>query len=185
MASVYDGDLVDVYETSVMLALANHADDGGRCFPSMSRIARLSRCSERKVRMVVRTLEERGYLRVEIGAGPKGCNVYYLSPTPAQCAPRHDVPPGTARQDPRHSVPPPPAQCAPEPSKNHQRNTRGHTRAGARASDRGGGLERMLAEKIKAGGYVPPSAVRPDQGRRMLQLGLVSEADLRGAGIQF
>lgn len=43
----------------------------------------------------------------------------------------------------------------------------------------------LLAEKLAKGGYVPSSAVRPDQARQMLTHGVVTEADLKRHGIAF
>ena len=127
MAAVYDSDLSDVYDVAVMLALANHADDEGRCYPSVRRISELARCSERKAQNVIKGLQDRGYLRIDQQAGPRGVNVFYVIPTPAHCAPPHDVHPAqraphprTACTPPPHTVHPTPAQRAPEPSINHQ-----------------------------------------------------------------
>lgn len=61
MSDVYDSDLTDIYEVSVMLALANHADDDGVCYPSTSRICELSRMKRRGVNGVIKRLQERGY----------------------------------------------------------------------------------------------------------------------------
>lgn len=41
----------------------------------------------------------------------------------------------------------------------------------------------MWAEKIRNGGYVPASAIRPDQAREMVRLGLVTVEQLKKAGI--
>jgi hypothetical protein len=116
MAQVWDSDLTDIYETGVMLALANHADDEGRCYPSVERISKLARCSVRKAQEVVKSLSERGYIRVELNTGPRGCNTYFLTPTPAQHAPPHDVHPAQCAPPPRTVCTSTPAQHAPEPS---------------------------------------------------------------------
>ncbi|TMV66875.1 helix-turn-helix domain-containing protein [Thioclava sp. BHET1] len=198
MSAVWEGDLADVYEVAVMLALANHCDDEGRCFPSTKRIAQLVRCSERKVRLVVKDLSDRGYIRVDQNAGPKGCNVFYLYPSPpAQRAPLHDVHPCTPRQYPLHTVPSPPAQCAAEPSKKHQRNPARGARAREGTSEgRGGDRKRgdpkprndgdavaFWAEKISEGVYVAPSAISAGMAQKMLRSGMVTEQQLRAAGV--
>ena len=46
----------------VLLCLADYADDGGRSWPSVSRIAERARCSERHVSRVLSELEESGWL---------------------------------------------------------------------------------------------------------------------------
>ena len=87
MSAVYDSDLTDIYEVSVMLALANHADDSGHCYPSIARIARLARMKERGVQNVVRRLSDQGYLQVKTGGGRGGTNVYIVVANPAPHAP--------------------------------------------------------------------------------------------------
>lgn len=127
---VWKSDLADIYELSVLLALADHADKDGRCYPSVPNVAKKARCSVRKAQEVIRALSERGYLTVEPNTGPKGCNTYFLTLNSAQDAPPHGAHPRIPRQEPQHATTPTPAQHAPEPSKKHKR-----TRASARASD--------------------------------------------------
>ena len=124
MSQVWDSDLTDIYEASVLLALANHADDDGRCYPSMARVARLARCSLRKAQDVTKALAERGYLRVELNSGPRGCNTYFLTLTSAKDAPRtmctparHDRNPRTPRHHPPHSVHPNRQRTIKEPAR--------------------------------------------------------------------
>ncbi len=47
----------------VLIALAWHSDDGGSCWPSQARLARLSGLSERSVRRAARELEEQKLIR--------------------------------------------------------------------------------------------------------------------------
>lgn len=118
MSAVYDSELEDIYDVSVMLALANHADDEGVCYPSIARICKLSRCKTRKAQNVIRSLSDRGYLKVEMQAGPKGANRYILTPAPH--APRTVCTPHETTKPPHDTTPPPhdttstPAHCAPE-----------------------------------------------------------------------
>lgn len=50
--------------TIVLVGLANHADpDGRNAFPSLARLSRYTRLSERSVRYALRTLEELGLIR--------------------------------------------------------------------------------------------------------------------------
>jgi len=182
MSQVWDSDLTDIYEASVLLALANHADDDGRCYPSMARVAKLARCSVRKAQVVTKALAERGYLRVEPNSGPRGCNTYFLTLTPAQDAPQHIVHPRTPRQKPPHTTTPPPARRAPEPSKKHQRN-----RASARATDlpnegQSDAADRALAERIRQ--RSPGLAnVTAHRARGLIAAGLVTEAECKAARV--
>ena len=116
MSAVYDSELTDIYEVSVMLALANHADDDGVCYPSIARISRLARMSERGVQCVIKRLSERGYLDVDAGAGRSGTNLYIVRPTPAPGAPPATHAPRTRCTTPPHPTTFTPAPGAPEPS---------------------------------------------------------------------
>ncbi len=65
MADVWDFGPGDATEVSVLLCLANFADDdGGNCYPGEARIARMTRKSERQVRRVLRRLEVDGWMRI-------------------------------------------------------------------------------------------------------------------------
>lgn len=106
---------------SVLISLADQANDHGVCWPSLATLCARVCCSERAVRNAIRWLEGSGLLTVEICA--KKSNLYTLhperfvpdvcvedepkqAPTPAPDAPRHHVPPGTTCRSPRHDVPP-------------------------------------------------------------------------------
>lgn len=117
MAQVFD--LPDMGPTKriIMLALADHADDAGRCYPSVDRLAKRTGLSERAVRTNLRQLESEGYLGTQIGVGPQGCNVYIVRTTPAADAPRQEMPPGRSRPRGGHMTPHTPAADAPEPSR--------------------------------------------------------------------
>ena len=124
MAAVFD--LPDMGPTHrlIMLALADHADDAGRCYPSLARLARRTGLTDRAIRTNLRQLEYAGQIRVEKQAGPKGCNVYFLTPqeapTPEPRSPRNHVPPEYDDQDPGTTFPHTPEPRSPEPSYNHQ-----------------------------------------------------------------
>lgn len=61
----------------VMIALANYARaDGSGAWPSIERLARDSRLSERAVYYSLSRLEAIGELRIQHGAGPHGVNIY-------------------------------------------------------------------------------------------------------------
>ena len=68
-------------EKLVLLALADHAGDDGRCWPSMSRIAAKSDMTPRGARGIVRRLETAGLVRTEQSPGRR-VNVYRLTINP-------------------------------------------------------------------------------------------------------
>ncbi|WP_306150679.1 helix-turn-helix domain-containing protein [Roseovarius sp. MMSF_3281] len=123
MSAVYDGDLTDIYEVSVLLALANHADDEGRCYPSLKRIAKLARVTERGVQKIVKRLEDRGYLDVQINKGPKGTNLYRVIPEPRPLLdqmegyPRTEFTPNPETYTPERGSPHPPNTKAKTPER--------------------------------------------------------------------
>jgi len=65
MSQVWD--LLDLSqsETLVMLALADHADDYGKCWPSIARVAKKARLQRRATQAVIRRLERKGFLSVD------------------------------------------------------------------------------------------------------------------------
>lgn len=63
-------------ELLVLLALADHANDSGVCFPSIESIAKKSRLSQRGAQETIQKLKRDGKLEVEIGKGRNGTNVY-------------------------------------------------------------------------------------------------------------
>lgn len=66
----------DMTERMVLLAIADHADEGGRGYPSMVGIAEKTCLTERGARGVVRRLESGGWLKTDIGGGRGGKSVY-------------------------------------------------------------------------------------------------------------
>ena len=77
MTQVWDNGPEDPGQLLVMLALADHADDSGVCWPSMERVARKARMGVRNARYVVRKLENAGYLETERSSG-RGTNKYKI-----------------------------------------------------------------------------------------------------------
>ena len=73
----------------VELALADFADDAGRCWPSLKTLARKARLGigsdpktangERHATRIVKALSESGALTVSRGSGPNGVNTYQLA----------------------------------------------------------------------------------------------------------
>lgn len=105
----------------LLLALADHANDQGVCWPSLETLAQKSRMSERHVRRLLRELEESGELRTEVGGNTDGQNrssVYRIVPLNRADkmsgeAPGGDISSGGADADVREGGTP----MSPEPSK--------------------------------------------------------------------
>jgi hypothetical protein len=116
MSAIFDSKTLGPTERLVMLALADHADDQGRCYPSNARLCDRTGLSERAVRQNIRALESSGYLSVHIGAGQSGSNVYIVRPQGGQEMPPAGNAPGTSCTPPRHLVPDRGAPDAPKPS---------------------------------------------------------------------
>lgn len=64
----------------LLLAIADHAhDDGGGAFPSVETLARKTRQTERNVQLLLNTLEASKELKIRVGEGPHGCNLYQIN----------------------------------------------------------------------------------------------------------
>lgn len=115
MSAIFESKTLGPTERLIMLALADHADDAGRCYPSMQRLQERTGLSERAVQTNVRALTEKGYLRVLVGGGKGNANVYFVSANPAAETPYQMHPAADAPQTPQQ-VRSNPAAGAPEPS---------------------------------------------------------------------
>jgi hypothetical protein len=62
----------------VLFVIAHHQNGEGIAYPSIPTLMRETNLSERGVQTAIRTLESLGELAVEIGKGPRGCNVYRI-----------------------------------------------------------------------------------------------------------
>lgn len=118
MSRIWDDGPDDREELLVLLALADFADDAGRCYPSMASVARKARLSERGAQKIVRRLEAAGWVIVETGGGRASCNVYVIR-NPEQETPNEK--PRTVfterkEQKPRTGVQETPNTGSPEPS---------------------------------------------------------------------
>ena len=65
MTDVWDRAPFDQTHLLVLLALADQANDAGRCWPSAAHIAKRARCSDRYVRQVISELQSAGWLSIE------------------------------------------------------------------------------------------------------------------------
>lgn len=116
MAAIFESRSLGPTKRLVMLALADHADDTGRCYPSIVRLQDRTGLSERAVRDNIRALEAEGYLNVTLSAGPGGKNLYTVNPEGGQQMPPAVNAPGSKCPPGGHLVPVRGAPDAPEPS---------------------------------------------------------------------
>lgn len=79
MSLVWERTDLSQSETLVMLALADRADDHGRCWPSIEGIAERARVTARSVQRIMHDLKTRGFLAVEVGGGRGHTNRYLLN----------------------------------------------------------------------------------------------------------
>ena len=63
----------------VLVALADHADEDGLCWPSQALLAHRASISIRKLRVHLRGLENEGLLQTFVNKGPKEVNYYRLN----------------------------------------------------------------------------------------------------------
>lgn len=91
MSAVFESETLGATERLIMLALADHADDEGRCYPSISRLCQRTGLGERAVQTNIRKLQSQGYVEIIPGAGRQGSNLYFVRPTPAPDAPKPSV----------------------------------------------------------------------------------------------
>jgi hypothetical protein len=66
-------------QKAVLLALARHADDAGRCYPAVPRLCRLAGVRERAARMAIARLEGCGALTVSRSTGGRKSSDYVLN----------------------------------------------------------------------------------------------------------
>lgn len=175
MSEIFGSTTLRPTQRLIMLCLADHSDDQGRCYPSISRLCSRTGLSERAVRANIRALEEGGFLKISIGQGRGGSNLYIVSASPAGNAPRQEMPPGRKGGKGGQEVPETGAGGAPKPSVNRQDSACTPAREETK-------LE-LFAKKIREGVYVPPTALKPAEGREMVRLGLVTPQQLSRIGV--
>lgn len=80
MMKTWEDQVLEGSERLTMLALADNANDEGVCWPSQTTIARKVRLSVSQTTRVLKSLEERGYIRREPGGGRKSTVYQLLTP---------------------------------------------------------------------------------------------------------
>jgi hypothetical protein len=113
MAQIWENGPLRQSDRFVLLALADYANEGGECWPSIAGICRRTCLSERGAQAVLRRLEADGWLQIETGGGRKNCNLYVIK-TPQQMHPAGNAPPQMDAETPQMDAENPAAD-APEP----------------------------------------------------------------------
>lgn len=131
MSAIFESTTLGPTERLIMLALADHANSEGACYPSIGRLCQRTGLSERAVQTNIRKLVEAGYIRIAPGGGKGRPNLYFISANPAVsgrdtaatnstkprsgCTPQEMHPAADAPQTPQQ-MRSNPAADAPEPS---------------------------------------------------------------------
>ncbi|WP_337158161.1 helix-turn-helix domain-containing protein [Pseudomonas putida] len=108
-------------QKSVLISLADNANDDGVCWPSVARIAERTCLSERAVRNALRWLEASGALAAHHRTGRS--TWYTVSPNSYN--PGTSCPPAPDADQPRQDMPPTPAPYAPHPGTSCPQNRKG------------------------------------------------------------
>ena len=132
MAWVWKNGPNDPTERLVLLAIADHADDHGWCYPSMIGIATKACVTERGARGIVRRLEAGGWIAVKVGGGRGGKSRYCVLMVKNPERETRNV--ATLNPEPGFR------RTIKEPSRNHQRQ-----RAKASASPMGSRSSSMIS----------------------------------------
>jgi hypothetical protein len=105
-------------QKSVLISLADQANDDGVCWPSVGTLSMRTCLSERAVQGALRWLVEAGFLRVSERTGRS--TVYRVTPAnpapPQQTHPRTPRTPADSAPTPADAAPPPPQQMHPTPA---------------------------------------------------------------------
>ena len=116
MSDVFESESLGPTERLIMLALADHADDEGKCYPSIARLCRRTGLKERAVQNNIRSLAAQGYLTIILGGGRNNSNLYIVSGKPRIKCPPHNMHPASDDTETPHLTTLNPAPDAPKPS---------------------------------------------------------------------
>ena len=117
MSAIWENETLSPSERLVMLSLADHADDDGACYPSISRISKRTGMTDRGVQKVIARLTDEGFLTVDYNSGRSGSNMYRVRSTPERGSPPNVVHPRTPFTGGVNVVPKTPEPRSPKPSR--------------------------------------------------------------------
>ena len=131
--------LPDMGAKGVLNGLANHADESGRCWPSVARLARVAGCDDKTARRALARLVDLGLVTRESRPGKSDIFVLNMDVDPSQNRPLPNSTPPTVTTPNEAHTPPTvtghPSHCDPDPSHRGSRtfmNRQGTFRTGAR-----------------------------------------------------
>lgn len=76
MTAIWEHSRAKGSELLLLIAIADHADDEGNAFPSVTNLAKKIRMTQRGTQMLLRKLEKLHELSTELECGPNGRNLY-------------------------------------------------------------------------------------------------------------
>jgi len=78
MAEVWKQSKLEGTELLMLLAIADHSNDDRECWPSMTRLARKCRVSERQAQRLVKAIADQGELHIEVRPGRNHTNLFII-----------------------------------------------------------------------------------------------------------
>ena len=84
MAAIFESTTLGPTERLVLLALADHADDDGRCYPSIQRLCQRTGLGERAMQGNIQKLRASGHITIIPGGGRSRPNTYIVCANPAE-----------------------------------------------------------------------------------------------------
>jgi DNA-binding transcriptional ArsR family regulator len=117
MSAIFDSKTLAPTARLIMLALADHADDDGRCYPAMSRLCERTGLTDRAIQKNMKALVDDGFVTIHPNAGRAGSNLYIVTATPERRSPPNDVHPRTTFTTPPNDVRQTPERRSDKPSR--------------------------------------------------------------------
>jgi hypothetical protein len=78
MTWIWENSLEEGTNLLMLLAIADHANDDGVCWPSIARLAQRARVEERQAKYIIKKLEANGAIEVQRGVGRNNTSVYCI-----------------------------------------------------------------------------------------------------------
>jgi hypothetical protein len=137
MAKVWEASKHAGSELLMLLAIADFADDDGRAYPSVPKLAIKCRMSPRNANMILAALRDSGELEIRHNEGPRGTNRYRVVTGLKASSPLKSASPlKPASCTPEAGFPKPLKPASGEPSLNHQEPSKKRERAKKKSSKR-------------------------------------------------